>query len=191
MAKSLFVSSRQFFFLMKRRPPRSTLFPYTTLFRSFVEAAGPAILHAADLVAKLKCATSDGPDRRVQAWRVTAAGEDSDAHGDRLERSAHWSGGDNTSQQLGERDLGERTQDHVSLAQVKAGRNRIRYGDAAHTGPLGGQNAIWRILDGDRLRGGHAEAFEHRQVEVRFGFDVRDVVPASQAVEAVQDAQSH
>src|SRR5688572_31241227 len=35
-----------FFFLMIRRPPRSTLFPYTTLFRSFrgwlrqVEAAG-------------------------------------------------------------------------------------------------------------------------------------------------------
>src|SRR2546427_10001153 len=27
-------SSKQFFFLMIRRPPRSTLFPYTTLFRS-------------------------------------------------------------------------------------------------------------------------------------------------------------
>src|SRR3712207_8250062 len=27
-----------FFFLMIRRPPRSTLFPYTTLFRSFVAA---------------------------------------------------------------------------------------------------------------------------------------------------------
>src|SRR2546426_11600082 len=26
-----------FFFLMIRRPPRSTLFPYTTLFRSFIE----------------------------------------------------------------------------------------------------------------------------------------------------------
>src|SRR3712207_8511229 len=26
-----------FFFLMIRRPPRSTLFPYTTLFRSWVE----------------------------------------------------------------------------------------------------------------------------------------------------------
>ena len=26
-----------FFFLMIRRPPRSTLFPYTTLFRSVVE----------------------------------------------------------------------------------------------------------------------------------------------------------
>src|SRR3984957_10423313 len=28
------VSSHDFFFLMIRRPPRSTLFPYTTLFRS-------------------------------------------------------------------------------------------------------------------------------------------------------------
>src|SRR5438876_4748653 len=28
-----------FFFLMIRRPPRSTLFPYTTLFRSFVPSA--------------------------------------------------------------------------------------------------------------------------------------------------------
>src|SRR6202451_4839971 len=31
----LFVTSVIFFFLMIRRPPRSTLFPYTTLFRSF------------------------------------------------------------------------------------------------------------------------------------------------------------
>src|SRR2546429_9269448 len=30
-----------FFFLMIRRPPRSTLFPYTTLFRSKGRAAGP------------------------------------------------------------------------------------------------------------------------------------------------------
>src|SRR3712207_9572103 len=29
-----------FFFLMIRRPPRSTLFPYTTLFRSQVQAVG-------------------------------------------------------------------------------------------------------------------------------------------------------
>src|SRR6266545_6277034 len=29
-----------FFFLMIRRPPRSTLFPYTTLFRSWVDQAG-------------------------------------------------------------------------------------------------------------------------------------------------------
>src|SRR5256885_9429229 len=30
---------RFFFFLMIRRPPRSTLFPYTTLFRSCMEAS--------------------------------------------------------------------------------------------------------------------------------------------------------
>src|ERR1019366_9931939 len=30
-----------FFFLMIRRPPRSTLFPYTTLFRSGMKIAGP------------------------------------------------------------------------------------------------------------------------------------------------------
>src|SRR3712207_8913112 len=33
-------SSSYFFFLMIRRPPRSTLFPYTTLFRSLRGAAG-------------------------------------------------------------------------------------------------------------------------------------------------------
>src|SRR5256885_16258043 len=35
-------SSFIFFFLMIRRPPRSTLFPYTTLFRSPVGADRPA-----------------------------------------------------------------------------------------------------------------------------------------------------
>src|SRR5499425_3780493 len=34
MPLSLFICSLFFFFLMIRRPPRSTLFPYTTLFRS-------------------------------------------------------------------------------------------------------------------------------------------------------------
>src|SRR3712207_7081635 len=39
-----------FFFLMIRRPPRSTLFPYTTLFRSQDEEAGnrPQAGHGAD-----------------------------------------------------------------------------------------------------------------------------------------------
>src|SRR5258708_14753395 len=46
-----------FFFLMIRRPPRSTLFPYTTLFRSILYAAAlvgvsllPAILGLAGVV---------------------------------------------------------------------------------------------------------------------------------------------
>src|SRR6267378_370238 len=33
LANALFRVGRYFFFLMIRRPPRSTLFPYTTLFR--------------------------------------------------------------------------------------------------------------------------------------------------------------
>src|SRR6266851_4543476 len=41
-----------FFFLMIRRPPRSTLFPYTTLFRSGARPAGPAAVRpASDVVA--------------------------------------------------------------------------------------------------------------------------------------------
>src|SRR5882762_3227872 len=35
--------SRSFFFLMIRRPPRSTLFPYTTLFRSRLLLAAHAL----------------------------------------------------------------------------------------------------------------------------------------------------
>src|SRR5258708_30792048 len=42
-----------FFFLMIRRPPRSTLFPYTTLFRS----SAPALLHGGS-------ATRSGPPGR-------------------------------------------------------------------------------------------------------------------------------
>src|SRR2546421_9186870 len=40
----LCMSSFCFFFLMIRRPPRSTLFPYTTLFRS----ADPGVAEGAD-----------------------------------------------------------------------------------------------------------------------------------------------
>src|SRR5438477_7422324 len=53
-----------FFFLMLRRPPRSTLFPYTTLFRSLDDPAGAAgrrvlLAGGADLVPHR--------DRRAQA----------------------------------------------------------------------------------------------------------------------------
>src|SRR2546430_5895882 len=37
-----------FFFLMIRRPPRSTLFPYTTLFRSIARAGVPALVEPLD-----------------------------------------------------------------------------------------------------------------------------------------------
>src|SRR5690349_23101835 len=38
---SLTRNATSFFFLMIRRPPRSTLFPYTTLFRSYGEREAP------------------------------------------------------------------------------------------------------------------------------------------------------
>src|SRR2546426_10545744 len=38
-----------FFFLMIRRPPRSTLFPYTTLFRSHARDAGKGFEQRGDL----------------------------------------------------------------------------------------------------------------------------------------------
>src|SRR5262249_60592134 len=40
------VGSSCFFFLIRRRPPRSTLFPYTTLFRStYTDIAGDPVLY--------------------------------------------------------------------------------------------------------------------------------------------------
>src|SRR3712207_7470635 len=49
----------RFFFLMIRRPPRSTLFPYTTLFRSDDLRARPELGHVAR-----------PPDRRARGLRL-------------------------------------------------------------------------------------------------------------------------
>src|SRR2546422_4920605 len=46
-----------FFFLMIRRPPRSTLFPYTTLFRS-LRAVLPEEKDAADLLNRMQTVAS-------------------------------------------------------------------------------------------------------------------------------------
>src|SRR3990170_7036179 len=50
-----------FFFLMIRRPPRPTLFPYTTLFRSAVEEEGRGV-----------CPGGTAPRRRRQIGRHTS-----------------------------------------------------------------------------------------------------------------------
>src|SRR5260221_2166016 len=62
-----------FFFLMIRRPPRSTLFPYTTLFRSHVAGGdGAPVPHA---VAVLHRAGEDVGDRLDPAvWVPGEAG---------------------------------------------------------------------------------------------------------------------
>src|SRR5690349_24243010 len=41
---TLYCTVFSFFFLMIRRPPRSTLFPYTTLFRSYISKCTAAAL---------------------------------------------------------------------------------------------------------------------------------------------------
>src|SRR3712207_8502977 len=62
----IFLSVYFFFFLMIRRPPRSTLFPYTTLFRS------PDRGHAEDLLHTALVET-------YRQWR--RVGEDGDPYG--------------------------------------------------------------------------------------------------------------
>src|SRR3712207_7312018 len=63
------------FFLMMRRPPRSTLFPYTTLFRSLwgregegPEVNGPRLARA--VAVQITLAAADGPDARKGVDRL-------------------------------------------------------------------------------------------------------------------------
>src|SRR3712207_6922479 len=60
------IEVRALFFLMIRRPPRSTLFPYTTLFRSFVAASrifdGPVVERPDD--------RKDYGERRMVAYGI-------------------------------------------------------------------------------------------------------------------------
>src|SRR6476620_11991251 len=56
-----------FFFLMIRRPPRSTLFPYTTLFRSSPEAIDHVLLRIGTeprAVGHIDGTVDHGPDRK-------------------------------------------------------------------------------------------------------------------------------
>src|SRR3712207_9108500 len=76
-----------FFFLMIRRPPRSTLFPYTTLFRSVQEHLGATVRAAADHVAALQVvlhrqALPLAPARRL---KLHVAGDEVDPAGHRSE----------------------------------------------------------------------------------------------------------
>src|SRR5437868_12540265 len=59
-----------FFFLMIRRPPRSTLFPYTTLFRS--KEFGPAVLPPAILVGKKEWRTGNRCHSSLSSRQISA-----------------------------------------------------------------------------------------------------------------------
>src|SRR5688572_32677443 len=59
--------SRIFFFLMMRRPPRSTLFPYTTLFRSPMGSNGGGVLgESAGRQASASAVVRPGATRRTE-----------------------------------------------------------------------------------------------------------------------------
>src|SRR3712207_6978307 len=79
-----------FFFLMIRRPPRSTLFPYTTLFRSQIGAKGDRL-------------------RRVNAIAETSAGNE--RHG-----LVH---GPDQQHAIGSRDSPARSEEHTSELQSR------------------------------------------------------------------------
>src|SRR2546427_6953653 len=73
--------SRLFFFLMIRRPPRSTLFPYTTLFRSAARRSPRQLAY--DPVLPL---SAPGPSPPGQAQRPAERGVLRDALGGRAHR---------------------------------------------------------------------------------------------------------
>src|SRR5437667_6346097 len=64
-----------FFFLMIRRPPRSTLFPYTTLFRSLVFGVQPssrtALLGSACSASTSAGRTKDRKSTRLNSSHIT------------------------------------------------------------------------------------------------------------------------
>src|SRR3712207_8594611 len=66
----LAVTLLSFFFLMIRRPPRSTLFPYTTLFRS---ARRSALRHPREEASRLQERRGDGAAHAIPARPSAAA----------------------------------------------------------------------------------------------------------------------
>src|SRR3712207_7294053 len=70
---------RGYFFLMIRRPPRSTLFPYTTLFRSVLNAAAELeILGEAEVENDLGSSrrATLTPEKEEERWRLTFRSEE-------------------------------------------------------------------------------------------------------------------
>src|SRR2546422_10984554 len=83
-------TSFRFFFLMIRRPPRSTLFPYTTLFRS----DGPEDAHAgwlldADRRRRAVCSSRARGSRPRTGFSTPLRGDRSEEHTSELQSRLH------------------------------------------------------------------------------------------------------
>src|SRR2546430_6092580 len=82
--------SLYFFFLMIRRPPRSTLFPYTTLFRSGVgQPSGLPCLHDVVGDAVGWAGTSAGADERPHRPAHGVADDRSEEHTSELQSQSN------------------------------------------------------------------------------------------------------
>src|SRR5438034_10369002 len=78
-----FLSITFFFFLMIRRPPRSTLFPYTTLFRSGFIGSYFGVVTAFTLsTAERSCHSSGANDLRVPVSRSEEHTSELQSHSD-------------------------------------------------------------------------------------------------------------
>src|SRR2546430_9109320 len=86
-----------FFFLMIRRPPRSTLFPYTTLFRSHRHAAANPHYSLAEI--ELSIRAVEGWRERQNAYGLGEQDERSEEHTSELQSQSN----------LGSRPLLEKT----------------------------------------------------------------------------------
>src|SRR5437899_8653590 len=73
-----------FFFLMRRRPPRSTLFPYTTLFRSYERSGRRADM--AKTLERLKAKAPNSPTYDLSG-RLKAGDAEQDRKSTRLNSS--------------------------------------------------------------------------------------------------------
>src|SRR2546430_11788213 len=76
-----------FFFLMIRRPPRSTLFPYTTLFRSVIAEVGGRPPQDPREARQRRLVESDGRAREPRAKRRDGVGVGQDRKSTRLNSS--------------------------------------------------------------------------------------------------------
>src|SRR2546422_4318197 len=75
-----------FFFLMIRRPPRSTLFPYTTLFRSWVRPSDPLTVRPSSST----WSTSSGrTGPTIRCWATSPAATRSEEHTSELQSRLH------------------------------------------------------------------------------------------------------
>src|SRR3712207_7145988 len=86
----LWVSILSFFFLMIRRPPRSTLFPYTTLFRSDSSSAPRRLPYTnasglVNVVVVMFCGALVGSDARVIEGRKFLTERRSEEHTSELQ----------------------------------------------------------------------------------------------------------